>query len=74
MVNLKVAIFKIVFFQYRNLHSLKPLVLSEDFRQSIPVIRKGTKVHGIQACLVQFSLWGQVIGVQLSQRNGPIMW
>ncbi|XP_014789226.1 uncharacterized protein LOC106882911 [Octopus bimaculoides] len=42
------------------------LLLSGDFRQTLPVIPKGTRADEVRACLKSFTLWPQVKMLSLS--------
>ncbi|XP_027177834.1 uncharacterized protein LOC113776981 [Coffea eugenioides] len=45
----------------------KVVVLGGDFRQTLPVVRKGTKAEMINACLITSPLWHKLEKLQLTQ-------
>nr|XP_027122017.1 ATP-dependent DNA helicase PIF3-like [Coffea arabica] len=45
----------------------KVVVLGGDFRQTLPVVRKGTKAEMINACLINSPLWHKLEKLQLTE-------
>ena len=50
------------------------LVLAGDFRQTLPVIPKGSKADQLQACLHNSKLWGNVVTLRLTKNMRAEVW